>query len=500
MCVKHNVVVAEIEAPFVLGYDFQFLNQCLVDVGRTCIYINGLKFKCLLESGMNTIFRITASENVIIPPRTEVVVSGRIKGEKPFNHYLITEPNARFQSNKGVVVAKALVSVNDNIPIRFANFSNDVKTIQSETVIAIGQPVSDVIDVDIAHNMAAHGHINQFKKENVEIPEHIKTLSEESMVHLNENQQGKVKNLLLRYSTSFATSKTDLGETKLVQHKINTGDSAPIKLPLRRPPLTSREVMNEEVDQMLKHGLIQPSTSPWSSPVVLVKKKDNSVRFCVDYRRLNEITRKDSYPLPRIDDSLDALGGSKWFSTLDLASGYWQVKMHPEDAEKTAFATPQGLFEFTVMPFGLVNAPATFERLMEVTLSGLHWQTCLIYLDDIIVFGVDFDEHFDRLTEVLERIKGAGLKLSPKKCQLFQRKVEFLGYVVSSDGISTDPSKVSAIKEWPIPLGLTGLQSFIGTCSYYRKFVKGFADIARPLHKLAEKGKKFVWSQNSREF
>ncbi|MEM7494265.1 MAG: reverse transcriptase family protein, partial [Pseudomonadota bacterium] len=160
--------------------------------------------------------------------------------------------------------------------------------------------------------------------------------------------------------------------------------------------------------------IIEKSESAWSSPLVLVRKKDGSTRCCVDYRRLNEVTLRDSYPIPRIDDSLDALSGARWFSTLDLKSGYHQVKMSAKDKPKTAFSCGSGLWEFRVMPFGLCNAPATFERLMEAVLAGLHWKSLLVYLDDVIVFGSSFAEAQRRLTEVLERFRAAGLKLNPK--------------------------------------------------------------------------------------
>ena len=167
-----------------------------------------------------------------------------------------------------------------------------------------------------------------------------------------------------------------------MQHRIDTGNSVAIRQQPRRLPLAKQEETSAMIQKMLKDGIIEESTSPWSSPVVLVAKKDGSLRFCVDYRKLNNVTKKDSYPLPRIDGTLSTLAGSRWFSILDLRNGYCQVGLHPDDKEKTAFSTGSGLYQFAVMPFGLCNAPATFERLMEFVLRGLTWKTCLVYLND----------------------------------------------------------------------------------------------------------------------
>ena len=199
--------------------------------------------------------------------------------------------------------------------------------------------------------------------------------------------------------------------------------------------------------------------------------------------------------MPRIDDCLDALRGAKWFSTLDLASGYWQMGVHPDDRDKTAFTCQSGLFQFKVLPFGLTNAPSSFERLMEKVLAGLQFDICLIYLDDVIVKSDDFDSHIVHLRSVFERIRKANLKLSPKKCVLFQQQVQFLGHVVTKDGIATDVKKVEAVQNWPVPKTVKEVRSFLGLCSYYRKFVKSFATIAKPLHQLSEKAQKFVWDQ-----
>ncbi|GBM65989.1 Transposon Ty3-G Gag-Pol polyprotein [Araneus ventricosus] len=248
---------------------------------------------------------------------------------------------------------------------------------------------------------------------------------------------------------------------------------------------------------MVDNGIIEESSGPWASPIVLVKKKDGSTRFCVDYRKLNEITIKDSYPLPRIDDTLDALNGSQWFSTLDLKSGYWQVEIQPEDKEKTAFTTGQGLWQFKVMPFGLCNAPATFERLMEdcTVLRGLTSEASLVYLDDIIIVGRTFQEHFNNIRKVFQRLQNANLKLSPRKCRFFRKEVSYLGHIISADGVKTDPEKTKAVVDWPRPETVHDLRSFLGLCTYYCRFVRNFSAIARPLHKLIEARSNFNWTE-----
>ena len=246
---------------------------------------------------------------------------------------------------------------------------------------------------------------------------------------------------------------------------------------------------------MLAKGEIQPSDSPWSSPIVLVTKKDGSTSFCVDYRKVNTVTRKDAYPLPHVDDTLDTWAGSKLFSTLDLATGYWQVEVADEDKEKTAFSTPENLSQFEVMPFGSCNAPATFQRLMDKVLSGLKWYSCLVYIDDIVVVGDSFENHLYNLVGVLKRLREAGLKVKPSKCSLCQREVQYLGHVLSTEGISTDPTKVEAICNWPTPTCKQEIQRFLGLANFYRRFIKNFSSIAKPLQRLTEKNNVFHWNE-----
>jgi len=227
---------------------------------------------------------------------------------------------------------------------------------------------------------------------------------------------------------------------------------------------------------------------------VLVRKKDGTSRFCVDYRAVNLKTRKDAYPLPLISESLDALGNARWFSTFDLRAGYHQMAVHPRDRHKTAFVTRQGSFQFRVLPFGLCNSPASFARMMNLVMSGLNFSICLIYLDDIIVFASDLETHLERLVQVLQRLRAENLKLKPSKCHLLQRKVLFLGHVVSEEGVATDPTKIAAVNDWPVPRRIRDLRAFLGLCSYYRRFVPDFARVARPLHALTGKGQRFLWT------
>ena len=250
---------------------------------------------------------------------------------------------------------------------------------------------------------------------------------------------------------------------------------------------------------MLEHGIIEPAASPWASNVVLVRKKDGSLRFCVDYRKLNSVTYKDSYPLPFIDNCLSALSGSSWYSTLDLRSGYYIIPIAEQDRDKSAFITQGGCFRFTVMPFGLTCAPSVFQCLMDIVLCGLSYSFCLVHLDDVIVFGSSFDEQLTRLGQVFDRHAQANLKLKPSKCSLCQRSVDFLGHVVSEQGIAMQDAKISAITEWPPCRTVHDVRAFMGLSGYYRRLVKGFCIIAAPLCGLMRKGAEFVWTEQCQQ-
>lgn len=310
---------------------------------------------------------------------------------------------------------------------------------------------------------------------------------------ISAEEQQSVKELLLEFTDVFA-SPGSTGQTAILRHRIDTGVAQPIRQGLRRAARPVIDKQAELVDDMLTKGVIRPSSSPWASPIVLVKKKDGTARFCLDYRLLNEVTKPDAFPIPRIDDTLDALEGNAYFSALDLESGYWQVEVDERDKEKTAFICHQGLFEFNVMPFGLRNAPATFQRLMQLVLQGLTWQACLVFIDDVIIMGRTITEHNDRLRAVLERLREANLRLKPSKCRFANTSMIALGHRVSKAGIAVDESKTAAVRDWPTPRNSKEVKSFLGLTSYYRRFVRNYSKIAEPLRRLTLPTERFQWT------
>ncbi|MCG8030630.1 MAG: reverse transcriptase family protein [Candidatus Thiodiazotropha taylori] len=302
---------------------------------------------------------------------------------------------------------------------------------------------------------------------------------------LTAEQKEHVHEFLDGWKHVFSQSSTDIGRTNLVEHEIHLTDEHPFKEPFRKVPPALIEEVREHLKEMLEIGAIRESTSPFSSNVVIVRKKDGTIRFCIDYRKLNQRTIKDAYPIPRIDDTLHSLAGSKYFSTLDLKCGYWQVEVKPADKAKTAFQVGSlGFYECNRMPFGLCNAPATFQRLMERCMGELNLRDCLIYLDDIIVYSSTFEEHLERLQAVFMNLEKHNLKLKPSKCEFFKEKDVYLGHVVSAEGVHVDPSKTEAVRNWPIPKSTKDVRKFLGFTGYYRRFVKGYASIARPLNDL----------------
>ena len=414
-----------------------------------------------------------------IPARSEAIITGKIKSA-PIGMTGIIEPKPDFNSRYNIMAARTLTSVNadNHVTVRLLNPTSSPVKLYKNSVVGTLEEIDSVIE---------QNDQNEIKNADVS---NLKTGK------LTGTEHSQLMDLINEFSDVFAKDDKELGQTNLVEHTINTEGAMPIKQRPYRVPVSQRTVVQSHIDDMLARKVIRPSKSPWSSPIVLVKKKNGQDRFCVDYRALNSVTKRDVYPLPRIDDMLDTFHNAKYFSTLDLMSGYWQVPVAENDKEKTAMVTSSGLFEWNVMPFGLCNSPSTFQRLMDVLLSGLQDNVCLVYIDDIIVFSSSFDDHLSRLRTVFSRLRQANLKLKPQKCDFCMSEVSFLGHIVSSDGVKPDPSKVSAVKDYPRPSNVTELRSFLGLVSYYRKFIPDFAKKSNPLTNLLKKQQPFNWDDN----
>ena len=305
------------------------------------------------------------------------------------------------------------------------------------------------------------------------------TISED----LNKDQHQQLRQLLHEYNDVLQSTP---GRTAVTEHTIETGEACPIRMAPYRVPHAYRGQVEKELEEMLAAGIAEPSTSDWAAPIMLVKKKDGTLRFCVDYRRLNSQSRVDPYLMPRVDDLIDKLGHARYLTTLDLARGYWQVPMESRSREKTAFITPQGLFQFTVMPFGLQGAPATFQRMMDCILKGMS-NYAAAYLDDLVVYSESWKEHLDHLAQVLARLREAGLTAKPSKCNFAMSQCVYLGHIVGNGRVQPETSKVQSVEHWPTPETKKQVRAFLGLTGYYRKFIPNYASTAAPLTDLTRK-------------
>ena len=322
-----------------------------------------------------------------------------------------------------------------------------------------------------------------------------------SVDHLQHEDREKFRALLQEYSDVFSSSEDDIGEYTGDQVMvIETGNAEPVRQRAYRTPLHLRDQLQEKLKTLEEQGLIEQSTSPWASPVVLVKKRDSQqLRFCCDYRAVNEKVKHDAFPLPRVEDLIQATGGARYFSLLDQRAAYWAIPLDEKSKEVTAFITEYGLHQWTRMPFGMKTSPGAFQRIMEDILHGLTWRQALVYLDDVILFTETLDQHLELLAELLERFRISGLKLNPTKCTVAVTSVRFLGHQLDEDGIKPSVEKVQAIRSWPVPGDVHELRQFLGFCGYYQQYVPHFSEKSAPMTDLLKKGVEFQWTEKCEE-
>lgn len=457
-----------------IGLDILSELKATVDLGnRTLRTTNStipLQFKPNLTSGKILVpsFSKTIAK---IPVDTR---NGDFLMQKTF-----LEPNLYF--SEGIYFAREWYSL-----IEITNTSNQ------EKIICIEQPIKT-----IPYNTQNFIEVNNINL-NTNLPECKENIMHLIRTeHLNKEEKKELLKLCNQFDDIFFKEGDALTFTNEIKHQIKTTDNIPIYTKSYRYPYIHREEVRKQIDKMLNQGIIKPSFSPWSAPIWIVpKKKDASNtrkwRLVVDYRKLNEKTVSDKYPIPNINEILDKLGRSMYFTTLDLASGFHQIEMHPKDIKKTAFSVDGGHFEFVRMPFGLKNAPSTFQRVMDNVLGELVGTICLVYLDDIIVYSTSLQEHTVNLKKVFEKLRASNLKVQLDKSEFLHKECAFLGHIVSTDGIKPNPEKIEVIKNFPIPKTQKQIKSFLGLLGYYRKFIQDFSKLTKPFTECLKKGRKII--------
>lgn len=432
----------------------------------------------VLEAGEVNL--VSLIEETVLPPLSECVLAGKTRVPVPSGEIKVVEVGGL--GTNGLAAVPTLVVTRDEepLPVRVTNLT------LKEIRLPKNKVVGALVDVEEFQLVASVDKVGESKVTDEDLL-HMFDLS-----HIEGRERGMVTAMIVENKSIFSTDKTDLGRCEAIKHRIYTGDATPVYRRAYRIPFARREEMEKQVDSLLEADIIQHSTSPWGAPALLVEKPDGSYRFVVDYRDLNKVTRIDPYPLPNVQETLAQLGNAKYFTVVDMASGYWQIEMEPRDREKTAFNTPSGHYEWNRMPMGLVNSAAIWQRTADVILAGLLGKLCHVYLDDIIIYSGTFEDHLRDLGEVFSRVRAAGLKLKPSKCQFLKSEVKYLGHIVSAAGVRPDPAKVECVKEFPAPKNKTEVRQFLGLLSYYRRHIPSFAEVAKPLTRLTSKSP-FAW-------
>ena len=479
-------VIENLATSIILGSDWMEVEKAVLNAAKKTISFEGAEEAVPFANfpvgkvTENKILKMHLTNRIDIPPRSARRVT--LDAGRKVSQNCVLSPNRALQFNKNILIPSTYGNLNNGeIDLWVTNMSYRNVCLAKNMVLG----TVNLDDVQVCTLDNSNHCVDNNLNFTVNLGE-----------KLTANEKDQLLSLVKKYRHVFAESECTMGKTNLVTHKIDTGVEPPIRCNPYRTSFRERREIKKKVDEFIKTDIVCPSNSPWAAPVVLIPKKDGEYRFCVDYRKINQITKKDVYPSPRVEDALDNLGNAKFFSVLDLISGFYQIEVDPQDREKTAFITPDGLYEFKRMPMGLCNSPASFQRLMDTVLKSMKWSHLLVYLDDIIVFGTTFDEMLERLGVVFQKLSEAKLTLKASKCRFGEEKLKYLGHMISQAGIEVNPEKISAVVKYTQPTNLTELRRFINLCGYYRRFVKDFAKIAAPLNQLLRKGESFVWGES----
>ena len=441
--------------------------------------------------------KVIVRRTVVIPPRTQQIVQASVENlENKFvfsEQPAILETNCNLVTEVGIIPAKSVhQDIDESIPVMLYNPHDVEITLPDDMVVGELADVDILTDQETEASRAAIEARN--KSKSAQLPDYLKATFEANSEHLSKSEKIQFKQFLIDYQDVFAKDDFDLGKCNLVFHKIETGNAKPVKIPPRRLSPEARAAADKIVQELLDRGLVEHSKSEWSAPIVMTRKKDNSYRLCCDFRGCNAVSKSDSWPQPNIHETLESLGECRIYTVCDLASGYWQIPLHPDSVEKSAFCTRRGLFQWKVLPFGLKSATATFQRLLETILGNMRFTSCLVYVDDLIVYAKDFETNIARLRDLFDKLRGANLKVKGKKCHFFQTSVEYLGHKISGSGIETCADKVQAIKDWEIPRTKKAVRSFLGVTGFYRRFIEHYSTIAKPLTLLTADKADYVWT------
>ncbi len=496
--IEKKLVIADITDDILLGADILLGDKAgPADLlfSQNKIVFRGAEIPIETEGYPKKIRKIRVADHCKFEPMSETMVDVFVEmmdDEKNTNYIL--EPSQLLAEKYSLLMAPGLVDTNNGCTqkVRIMNPFHEPRLLAQDTVIGTAELVDDfeIFDDQEDETESNNNFVRRIKlgnspetsnviraagdkpsanvktssnssctevdsdddtsslHETIPIPDHLQKLFDETSSGKTPEQKAILAKFFNSNQDVFSKHDTDIGRTHLTEHVIDTGDASPVKFAPRRVPLAFVGEAEAAMQKFLDSGTCRPSTSPWASALVFVRKKNGQVRICADYRKLNSLTRKDAFPLPRTQDCFDAVSGATIFASMDITTAYNQIPEREQDIPKTAVVTKYGLYEFTTMPFGLCNAPATFQRVMELALLGLQWKTCLVYLDDVLVFAKDFDQMIDRLTDVLDRIRQARLKLKPAKCFFFKKEVCYLGHILSGEGIRPNPENIEKIQCW----------------------------------------------------